>query len=199
MLKSWLFCLFLKKIQSINDKNHGFTLIELLLSVTISFILVVSLYSTLNFTINTCKLGEEVDEIILNGQYAIEQIKREIRQAEKVISIDKFEGLDGEYKNNIGFVIMKYYPKDLYKYNYTTYYLKNNKIYRIAKNSKEEKLPKFSALDGHNVLADYVVSISGTNVNFRTKIIDLNFVLKGETGKEIKFETKIFIRCPVIY
>lgn len=199
MLKSWRFYLFLKRIQPIQDRKQGFTLVELILSLAISAILIASLYSTLNFTINTCKLGEEVDEIMLNGQYAIDQIKREIRQAEKIISVDRFEGLDREYKDNLGFVVMKYYPKDDYQYNYSTYYFKNNRLYRIAKNRKDDTLPKFSSLDGHNVLVEYVESIEGSNINLNSKTIDLNFVLRGEIGEAVEFRTKIFIRCPVIY
>ena len=181
------------------NKEGGFTLIELLLSLAISSILILSFYFILDFTTNTYKLGEENDEVMLNGQYAIEFIKGEIRQAEKIFSIDCFEGLKDEYKDNLGFVIMRHYPNETYKYNYSTYYLKENKIYRIAESKKDDVLPRISAFSGHNLVAENVISIDKTNINFDNKVVDLNFVLKGDLGKAKEFKTKIFIRCPVIY
>ena len=199
MLKLWPFCQSLKKNLLKTSKEKGFTLVELILSLAISSILALSFYFILDFTINTCKLWEENDEVMLNGQYAIEFIKGEIRQAEKIISIDCFEGFKNEYKDNLGFVIMRYYPKEIYKYNYSIYYLKDNKIYRIAESRKDDVLPKISAFSGHNLVAEKVISIDKTNINFENKVIDLNFVLKGDLGKTREFKTKIFIRCPVIY
>lgn len=181
------------------SKENGFTLIEVILSLAIGSILVLSFYSALDFTTNTCKLEEENDEIMLNGQYAIEYIKVEMKQAEKIISIDCFENLKNEYSDNLGFVIMKYNPNETYKYNYSTYYFKNNKIYRIAENRRDDILPTNSSFGGHNLLARNVVSIDETNINFDTKIVDLNFVLEGDLGKPKEFKAKIFIRCPVIY
>ena len=193
------FCLFPKRGLLTMNEEYGFTLIELILSMAIISILFLSFYSMLDFTTNTCKFGEENDEIMLNGQYAIEYIKGEIREAEKIISIDCFEGFKSEYKDNFGFVIMRYYPNEPYKYNYSTYYLKNNKIYRIAESREEDTLPSISTFSGHNLVAENVISIDKTNIDFDTKVVDLNFVLKGDLGKAKDFKAKIFIRCPVIY
>ena len=197
MLKLWHYYLFQNKLYFIKDREQGFTLIELLLSLAISSILFLSFYSILKFTTNTCKIGEEIDELMLNGQYAIEYIKKEIRQAEKIISIEQIEGLNEKYPNNIGFVIMRHSPEK--EYNYSTYYLKNNKIYRIAINKSDANLPRFSDFSGHNILAEHVVSIGDSNINFKTKTVDLQFIFKGVLGEEIVFKTKTFIRCPIIY
>lgn len=180
-----------------NKWSDGFTLLELLLALSISSIIVVCLYSILSFTINTCKLGSGEDEVLLNGRYAIEYIKREIKSAEKVISIDKCEGLNQKYEDNIGFVIMRYIPNANYKYNYSSYYLKNDIIYRIVANKNNDKYPDRNSFGGHNEVAEYVKSIEGTSINFKTKTIDLVFILKGENGREIKFRSKLSIRCPV--
>ena len=181
------------------SKNQGFTLLELLLSLAISSIIIVSLYSLLNFTINVCKLGDKEDEILLNGRYAIEYIKREIKSADKIIAIDMIPGLERKYIDNIGFIIMRCDNEDGYKYNYSTYYLKNNKIYRIAANMNTDNYPDSIAFQGHNEVAEYVISIEGTKVNFDTNLIDLFFTLKGQYTKETKFKTKLYIRCSTIY
>jgi prepilin-type N-terminal cleavage/methylation domain-containing protein len=179
--------------------NSGFTLLELLLALAISSIIIVSLYSVLNFTVKTCKLGDEEDEVLLNGRYAIEYIKREIKSAEKIIDINMIPDLKKEYENNIGFIIMRYINDGNYKYNYSTYYLKNDKIYRIAANMNTENYPNSNAFEGHNQIAEYVTSLEETRINFEAKLIDLTFTLKGEYTKETRFNTKLYIRCPIVY
>ncbi|MCF6460078.1 hypothetical protein C3E88_03305 [Clostridium sp. Cult3] len=203
MLQLWLLCLFRKNNKSLKVKknNYGFTLIELVLSIAIVATIVIPLYSILNFTIDACKVGDIEDEVLLNGKHAIEYIKKEIQYADKIIHISKFEGVDEKYKDNFGFVILNYMPNKELKYNYSTYYLRDNSIYRIAVNSKTDTYPKVRSFDvgGHNKIADYVISIDGTEVDFETNIIDICFILKGEYRRETKFSTKLIIRCPVIY
>lgn len=177
--------------------NRGFTLIELLLSLTISSIIIICLSSILNFTINSCRIGEMEDEVLLNGRYAMEYIKKEIKSADKIISIEKFDDLDERYEDNFDFVIMKHDPNGIYEYNYSTYYLKNNVIYRIASNINKDKLPKGVSFQGHNEIAEYIISIEGTGIDFDTKLINLSFTLKGK--KEFKSDSKIGIQCPVIH
>lgn len=169
------------------------------MTLAIGAIMVLSLHSMLDFTIKACKLGNGEDEVLLNGRYAIEYIKREIKSADKIMSINTIPGLDDKYVDNIGFIIMRYDKDDIYKYNYSTYYLKNGKIYRIAANMKTENYPSKIAFEGHNEIAEYVISIEGTKANFENNLIDLSFVLKGENTRETEFKTKLFIRCPAIY
>lgn len=180
-------------------RYQGFTLIELILSLAINSIIILSLLSILKFNVASYKLGEIEDEIILNGRYVIEYIKREIRSADKIMSIDKFDSLDELYKDNIGFVIMHYYPSETYKYNYSTYYLKDNKIYRIAVNRVDSRLPIGSYFKGHNEIAEYIISIEGTNVDFDKKVIDISLTLGDRKGKDMKLKSKLKIRCPIVY
>ncbi|NMB27325.1 MAG: prepilin-type N-terminal cleavage/methylation domain-containing protein [Tissierellia bacterium] len=182
---------------------QGFTLIELLFALAIGSIIVICLYTILNFTINAYKFTDTQDEILLNGRYAIEYIKREIRSAEKImdINLDIFSEIVEDYGDNIGFVIMRYNPdsNSIDKYNYSTYYLKNNKIYRLAVNRAIEEYPKGASFGGHNQIAESVISIEGTGADFEAGLIDLSFILKGEQGRDINFRTRLNIRCPVVY
>ena len=189
------------RIRKSNKDDRGFTLIELLLALAVGSIIVICLHSILNFTINTCRLTGVEDEVLLNGRYAIEYIKREIRSAEKIIDIDLdiFSEIGESYEDNIGFVIMRYDPGVVEKYNYSTYYLKDNKIYRLAANREMEVYPKGGSFGGHNEIAEFVISIEGTDIDFEAGLIDLFFTLKGEYGRETNFRTKLNIRCPIVY
>ena len=104
-----------------NKRNHGFTLLELLLTLAISSIIITCLYSILNFTTKACKFGDEKDEILLNGRYAIERIKGEVKSAEKIIAIDMVPDLKEKHVDNIGFIIVRLNSEPGYKYNYSTY------------------------------------------------------------------------------
>ncbi|HSH36402.1 PilW family protein [Schnuerera sp.] len=180
-------------------REGGFTLIELILALAINSILFLAIFSMLNFSVRCCKLGDIEDEVLLNGRYALEYIKREIRSADKIISTEKFDSLDEEYEDHFGFVIMNYDSNKTFKYNYITYYFKNNKIYRIAANRVNDKLPKGSEFSGHNEIAEFIESVEGTNINFNTKLIELIFILEGKDLKEIKLQSKLSVRCPTIY
>ena len=203
MLRLRLLCQALKRKRWYNNNKHylGFTLIELLLALAIGSIIAISLYSILDFTINTCKLTDTQDEVLLNGRYAIEYIKREIRSAEKIIDInlDIFSEIAEKHEDNVGFIIMRYDPDIAEKYNYSTYYLKNNKIYRIAANREMDEYPKGGSFGGHNEIAELVISMKGTDIDFETKIINLSFILGEGQCRKVNFRTKLNIRCPVVY
>ncbi len=87
-------------------RNRGFTLIEVILSLAICSLIIVPIFSILDFSIDACTIGEEKDQLMLNGRYAIEYIKNEIKTADKIISSDKIKSLKTKYPTNIGFVIM---------------------------------------------------------------------------------------------
>lgn len=198
MLLLRLLCQFHQK-KKINTNNvEGFTLIEVLLTIAIISILVTVCCFILEYTTVVCREEDMEDEMLLNGKYAIEHIKKEIQTADKIISIDKFEGLNDKYEKNIGFVILHYFPDKELKYNYSTYYFKNNSIYRIAINTSSESYPIGRAFGGHNKVADYVISIDGTSINFNTNIIELFFTLQNIYGGSSIFNVKTIARCPVI-
>ncbi len=203
MLQFKLLCPFHqnKKINRGNKNRYGFTLIEVLLFLAISSIIIIILNSMLKLTIITCKKGDMEDEIFLNGKYAIDYIKKEIQTADKIIDINKFKGLSDKYEKNIGFVILHYFPDGKSKYNYSTYYFKDNSIYRIAINRNSESYPLGSAFfqGGHNKVADYVISIDGTGINFDTNIVELYFTFQNTYGRNTIFNIKTTIRCPIIH
>lgn len=188
-------------VNKTNKKNLGFTLIELLLALAIISLVVLSFYSALNLTINICKLGESEDDLLLNGRYAIEYIKKDIKNADKIIDIKRIKNLDKKYQNNIGFISMSYIrdTNTKGKYCYSTYYLKGNKIYRIAVNKTIDILPLYNAFGGHNVIAETVQSIGDTNIDWEKKVVHLSLGLGKKEDKETKIETKVKIRCPVDY
>lgn len=206
MLKLWLACRFPKKMifRKKNKNDSGFSLIELLLALSIGSIVFLSLYSLLNFTINVCKAREGEDEVLLNGRYAIEYIKKEIESADRIIDIkiDPFNKIDDKYGENIGFVIMTDVSQDKSgkKYNYSTYYMEKDKIRRIALNVENDKYPQIEGYGnmGHNVIAEYILSFGDTKIDFNSGLIDLCFVFKKDKNKAINFNTKIKIRCPVV-
>jgi|GEM_PF-529560 len=211
MLRLWHTCLSPKmtKLWMGIRSKEGFSLIELILTLSISSIIILSACSMLNYALNICSTMEEEDDILLNGRYAIEYIKREIRRAEEIIDIkhERFYDLHLKNRDNIGFVIMKREPnpdegetngKD-YIYNFSTYYVKNNTLYRIAANNSSKSYPRPIFFGGHNVVAEHVASFKQTNIDFKAKIIDLCLTLRGDRSKETSFDTRIQIRCPVIY
>lgn len=180
-------------------RNGGFTLLELILSLAIGSIVILTMFSLLGFTVSGCIKAQSEDEILLNGRHAIEYIKKEIKSGDKIISIDKIKELDEKYEDNIGFIIFKYDPNESegYKYNYVTFYLKDNKIFRIAANRNNHGLPKSTSFSGYNVVAENVSSIEGTHIDFERKIIRLNIKLKDVTNREYQLQSIINIRCTV--
>src|SRR5699024_2619110 len=86
-------------------ENRGFTLIELPMGICIIGIIILSLYFMFNYSVKVTQIGEEKEEILLNGRYAIEYIKKEIRQSEEIISTSKFGGFNEKFKENFGFVL----------------------------------------------------------------------------------------------
>ena len=85
--------------------KKGFTLLELILGIGIMSLLIITFYTILTFNLKVNEKALLEDEILLNGRYILEYIKGEINSADKIIVSDKFEGLDGKFPNNIGFVI----------------------------------------------------------------------------------------------
>lgn len=169
------------------------------MSLAIGSIIIMVMFSLLSFTVQGCLRAEAEDDILLNGRYAIEYIKNEIKIADRIIPIEKIKELDEKYEDNLGFIIIKHESSESggYVYNYATYYLKDNKIYRIAANKNNYGLPRATSFGGHNIVAENILSIEGTQIDFKRKIVRLNFILKDDNNREYSFKSLISIRCTV--
>ncbi|MBU5437517.1 prepilin-type N-terminal cleavage/methylation domain-containing protein [Tissierella sp. MSJ-40] len=183
-------------IKSIYQKSRGFTLIEILLILSLISLIIISLYSVLNFCVSAWEDGNRKDEIILNGRYGIEFIKTEIKTADKIISSNKIDDFNFTYPNNIGFVILRYNSNE---YQYITYYLSNDKLIRITDKRVTKKYPSINTFSGFNEICEYVDTIERTNVDFSKNMIYLNITMSYNNRKVLEFKTNIFIRCPVEY
>lgn len=182
--------------------NKGFTLIEVILALAIISVIILPLFSILDFSIKACTAGEQTDELMLNGRYAIEYIKNEIKSADKIISSDKIEGLKAKYPTNIGFVIMISDIGETGKIlsrNYITYHTKNDILVRIARSVEGEKYPSANYLGGYNDMCELVEGIGNTKFTPEQSIISLDFKFKHESGKNLELKTDIYIRCPIDY
>ncbi|WP_333637762.1 prepilin-type N-terminal cleavage/methylation domain-containing protein [Tissierella praeacuta] len=178
-------------------QNKGFTLIEIILSLTICSLIILPLFSILKFSMDACTIGDEKDELMLNGRYAIEYIKEEVKSADKIILSDKIEGLKKKFPTNIGFVIMIIDDDNGYNpYKYSTYHMKNNKIIRLACNLKNNKYPSYIKFDGYNELCGFVDNIGDTTVDIENSIISLHLKFKHNHEK-LELKSDIYIRCPI--
>ena len=186
----------MKASKLIYQGNKGFTLIELILSLFFAVIIISTLYSILNFSINAAKQGDILDELILNGRYGIEFIKNEIRNADKIISSDLIKDLNQQYPDNIGFVIVK---KTDEIYSYVTYYSSNDKLVRIAFNSTSKSYPIASKFGGFNEICEYIKTIEDTMLDFKKNMIYLSIsMINGKNNNEpLEFKTNLYVRCPI--
>lgn len=182
-------------------KNNGFTLIELILVLAISSIVMIPLSSILIFSQNAFSRGEVIDELNLSGRYAVEFIKREIRNADIVVSEDKIKSSIS--KNNIGFVLVsEENDKDKTWYKYVTYYIKDGSLFRIAATGDIDNYLSFNASPGLNKICDLFSSFSGSGLS-EDGMITLNFLLKssGDSKWEesLCLTTDIYARCRIDY
>lgn len=184
------------------QKNKGFTLIELLMWICLFSILFLAYFSVLEYTNNVLKMGDGVDQVLSNARFGIEYIKEEILSADRIIPIDKFQGLEHKYPLIFDFVILTIYETRNDKnivtkttYNYATYYLQDDELRRIAVNAENQSLPIGSEFSGHNQISTNVSSIDDTKLLRRDKIIRLCLGM-GENNKK-NFETKVYINCPI--
>lgn len=177
-------------------ENRGFTLIELPMGICIIGIIILSLYFMFNYSVKVTQIGEEKEEILLNGRYAIEYIKKEIRQSEEIISTSKFGGFNEKFKENFGFVLK--INKDN-ESKYVSYYFKNGSIYRIVSTNTNTKYPYAGSFQGHNKIVENIISIEGSKANFQNDKIVLNLLMGGKWNKNIELKTEVFMRCPTDY
>ncbi|WP_077367710.1 PilW family protein [Anaerosalibacter sp. Marseille-P3206] len=186
--------------------NNGFTLIELLVGISICSILIVSFYSVYSYCINSSRISEEKEDRILNGRYAIEYIKNEIKSADEIISIEKIENYNKKYSKNFGFVIKKKIEigtdkkgviEREYENKYIIYYINENYLRRDVATKKTENLPYQSEFEGNNTIVGNIKSIDKSYTDFDRKIIVISLIFNGEWSEELEFNTEIGIRAPI--
>lgn len=195
---------FLKLIfQNLKEKDKkGFTLIELVVGLAASSILALAFYAVFDYCVNINLIEEERNDLSLNGRYAIEYMKREIKTADEILSTDNFKGLNDKFKNNVGFVLKTLEKKlsdDKYIYKYILYYKDGNSLKRVTAEGPNINAIRISSFIGVNTIASNVKSIDGTYIDFKNKKIVLNILLSGHIGRKMRFNTEIYIRCPVSY
>lgn len=184
----------------IYHKNKGFTLIEIILSLGICSLIMVPILGILDFSINACNKGEEKDQLMLNGRYAIEFIKDDIKTADKIISSSKFRGLETKYPTNIGFVILIVDENNGNKtFRYITYHNKNDKLVRLASTRVDNKYPSYIYFDGNNDICEFVDNIGETKFDTDNSMIYLNLKFKHNNGETLEFKSDIYIRAPIDY
>lgn len=185
------------------SNRKGFTLVEIVLSIAILSIILSSIFSLL-FFVNTIKnRSDNIDTALFNGRYAMEYIKEEITSADKIICSTNFDNLDEDYPNNIGFVTLEEktsYNKDGkingINYNFRTYYLKDDKLIRLAYNTSNGSLYKSDLFSGHNQICDKVIELNRCNFDEENNLINLSITIDQGT-KPLLLETAINVRCNV--
>ncbi|MBU5311016.1 prepilin-type N-terminal cleavage/methylation domain-containing protein [Tissierella carlieri] len=183
----------------IYHKNRGFTLIEIILSLAICSLIIIPIFSILDISIEACTIGDEKDQLMMNGRYAIEYIKGDIRAADKIISSDKIKDLKKKFPTNIGFIIMiieEEKSKNIYRY--ITYHRKNDKLVRMACSRVDDKYPLYTHFDGNNDLCEFVDNIEDTKFDTENSIIYLDLKFKHNYEK-LDLKSDIYIRCPIDY
>ena len=179
----------------------GFTLMELICVLCIGSIIIGVCFSMLIISQKSNSFAEDTDELLYSGNFAIEYIKNEIQNADKIIATDKIKDLNELYPNNIGIVGMEYQPDyttSKNKYVYFTYYIENNSLFRLARRFEGEMPLVGMALTESNELCGYLKSFEDTTVDWDNKILylDLKFCDKNIANT---FKSTVLLSCPLDY
>lgn len=188
----------MRSFKGVYLNKKGFSLLEMILGICITSILIMCLYSVLHFSMNTLKSNDLRDDMLLNGRYALIYIKEEINSADKIIHISKFKNLDSTYPVNIGFVILKKTGQSInINYNYITYYLKEDSLFRVACNIEgTDKYPSNFYNGGNNKLFSNIKSLDKFIYNEDKNILSLK--LTSNNGQEdFEFKSDIYLNCPI--
>lgn len=187
----------MKSLRQAYPNKKGFSLIELVLGITIASILLMCLYSLLIYNIKLSKMTDEKDDALSNGRYALLYIKDEIKSADKIIDISKFKNLDERYPNNIGFVILhETIDEEKTNYNYNTYYLKEDKLVRLACNWPRASYPRRDFFAGHNDLCKGLKSLEKFVYDSNKNVLKIRLTLNN--GREDhNFKSDVFLNCPL--
>lgn len=183
--------------------KKGYTLIELLVSISLMAVILLIVSSLINFSIITSSNSYYRDEILSKGRYSFEYISGEIRRADKIIDTNKINGFNSKYPDNLGFIIYNYNDIDKNpkgNYEYTSYYIGDDVLYRIKCRKIDEKYPSvdyFIKESGINFLSDNIWE-NNTMVDFQANNIILSFIIK-DYNFSYEFESVFNMNCPTDY
>lgn len=185
-------------IKAIYPQNKGFTLIELILALAISSLIILPLINLLSLSINSFASVENKDELLLNGNFALDLIKYEIKSADRIISSDKIQGLDNQYQTNIGFVI-RTNDDNSGIYKYTTYYVKETKLIRIACERINDSYPSSNYFKGFNEVCEFIDDIDNSKFDGENSMVNLDFKFEHKDKSKLNLKSDIYIRCETDY
>lgn len=183
--------------------KKGYTLIELIVSISLMAVILLIVSSLISFSILTSKNSYYRDDILSNGRYSFEYISGEIRRADKIIDSNKINGFNSKYPYNLGFIIYNYNDTDKNSkgdYEYTSYFMSDDILYRIKCRKVDEKYPTvdhFIKESGINFLSDNIRE-NNTIVDFQANNIVLSFII-GDDEFSYKFESTFNMNCPTDY
>ncbi len=182
-------------INHLLQSKKGFTIIEFIIGFSILSIVLAGIFSILTYTTKASTQGQDMDELLLNGRFGIEYIKEELKNADMLISSDNILNLNSLYPENIGFVIFKdsgLINSDT-RFNFATYYSKDNKLIRVATNRKFPIYPEGKNFSGFNEVCEGVLSIANTRVEVENKLIYLDISMGFEEDLFHSFKSCLFL------
>ncbi len=187
-------------IRQLLRNKKGFTLLELLCTICIGSIVVGICLSMLTYSSKSNVSAEQTDELLYNGNFAIEYMKYEIQNADKIIDCENVPALNSLYPNNIGLVVMEYQPKysGVDKYVYFTYYIQNNRLYRLSKRFDGEVAIIGEALTEKNELCESIESFGDTYIDWDNKMLYLDLEI-CDKRLEDRFKSTILLNCSLDY
>ena len=184
------------------SNRKGFTLLEMIMYIALTSMLLTSICSILIFSNKAADKSDSIDNALFNGRYAIDYIKGEIINSDKIISSSNFCVLDEELPNNLGFVSMNerivYDDKSRINkiiYNFRTYFIEDGNLVRLAYSCDDNPVYNYYLLSGNNQIAFGIVD-SNCNLDTENNLITLSFDLES-AGEPLLLETTINLRCPV--
>ena len=183
-------------IKPLSKGRKGFTLMELLCVICIGSIVLGICFSMLSFSQKANAFSDQTDDVLYNGNFALEFMKYEIQNADKIISSDKIPNMSALYPENIGLIIMEYQPLNdsVLKYVYITYTIENNRLWRRSRRFDKEIELLGEALTGKNEILEYVESFGETSIDWNNGIFYLDLDM-GESKFIESFKSTISLNC----
>lgn len=165
------------------SKKMGFTLIELIVSIAISSIILIVLFTAFNNSINTYKVLSKYSKGYNGCEFALNYISDEVGAASYLVSsVDNDEILIGIDRGES--------VKSNNRYQHISYIKKLDSIYRYSVTSAKKYnfgISKFSNI-GTNRIADGIKSFK---INLESGVVTLEIV----STSGLKYKKCIAVRC----